>query len=233
VIKVSARNLRYDVVVKSLGAFGTLSFALMILGGGSAFAQARGIPASVSSPTSNFGRGVPASVSSPGPFGFVSVDGIGIKSNGFRHSRIDRLGRRHNQLPVVVPFWYLQPVYDAQPQPQVVERVVERGTDEPQRIIVEIRDTRPAAEPAPAAKPSTGESKTAPPPQEVPEIRIATIFIFQDGSRKELVDFAIMGKDLIDLAGGRTRRFPLKDVDREATLKVNAENGIDVRFPTS
>jgi len=208
----------------------------MLAAATSTAAQVRGIPASATSPHSGglvlTPGGIPASVASPGPRGFITF------SADFRPVGPpvrDRLNRVHLRTPV--PLFYAVPIYEVAYLPvgpgetsyRVVEPAAARG--EPARVIVEIRDTRPqaAAESKPAAP---AAPKVAPAPE--PELpRVATVFIFQDGSRKELKDFAITATELIDLSDGLIKRSPLAALDRAATLKVNAENGIQVHLPSA
>lgn len=106
------------------------------------------------------------------------------------------------------------------------------ATGEPQKLEITIVDSResrnrsevPAAEFA--VKP---ESKVAPPPE--PQELSPTIVILQNGTRKELRNYAIMGKDLFDLADGKMFRIPLDTVDVDATVAANAANGKLFRLP--
>ncbi|MEO6120201.1 MAG: hypothetical protein ABIP12_05870 [Terriglobales bacterium] len=176
-------------------------------------------------------RGVPASVSSVGPQGYTrpiyNPDFVAVSP-----PRRDRLGRAYIAAPIPL-FYYggFQPVvYLSQEQAPYAERNT-RPTPppEPQKIIVEIRDTRPLAA---GVAPQQTESKPPPRPEvELP--RAATVFVFQDGSRKELRDFAITQTELIDLSDGLIRRSPLAALDRAATLKINAEQGVEVHFPAT
>jgi len=207
---------------------------LALLLSAAAAAQVHGIPASVTSPRNGDGFrpvGIPASVTSLGPEGFNSFVDVRPQSP----PRRNRLGRLVNVAPI--PLFYGVPYYPvvylpAEPEP-VVQRVVERASPiEPQRIIVEIRDARPLVEPKPRV-----EAAATPAPQprvEQPEPeRAATIFIFRDGSRKELKDFAITDTELIDLSEGLIKRSLLADIDRPATLKANAEKGVEVHLPVA
>lgn len=199
-------------------------------------AQVRGIPASATSPHRGglvlTPGGIPASVASPGPRGFVT---FGPDFMPVGPPRRDRLNRVHLRTPV--PLFYAVPVYEIAYLPvtqnetsyRLVEPSPVRG--EPARVIVEIRDTRPQAEPG--SKPAVATAPKPAPALEPELPRVATIFIFQDGSRKELKDFAITATELIDLTDGLIKRSPLAALDRAATLKANAENGVQVQLPTS
>jgi hypothetical protein len=224
--------LRYDGSVKRRYLMAGSALLLAAY----AVAQVRGIPASVTSPrTENqmlVPSGIPASVTSLGPRGFAPERMIyppGTHRN--------RLGRVINVSPI--PLFYGVPyypvVYLPVEEPGVVQRVVERPRtpDEPQRIILEIRDVRPQPESVRVPKEPAVEA-ARPARLETPEpTRVATVFIFRDGSRKELKDFAITATELIDLSEGLLRRSPLDSLDRAATLKANAENGREIQLPAS
>lgn len=129
---------------------------------------------------------------------------------------------------------YYPVVYVPVTEDGTVQRVVEPSTrtGEPQRIIVEIRDTRPLPE-SHATKEAVPALKPTPRVEEPEPERAPTVFIFQDGSRQELKDFAITDTELIDLSQGLIRRTPLASLDRVATLKANAAKGIEVRLPAA
>jgi hypothetical protein len=57
------------------------------------------------------------------------------------------------------------------------------------------------------------------------------IFVFKDGSRKELANYAIMRGELIDITGGKILRIPLESLDREKTLEANAKAGREITLP--
>ncbi|HUS20243.1 MAG TPA: hypothetical protein VMZ25_11395 [Terriglobales bacterium] len=193
--------------------------------------QVHGVPASATSPgVGGFApRGIPSSVSSLGPEGWALVDRTFV-----RPTSRDRLGRVVMRAPI--PLFYGAPYYPVVYVPVVEEARVEvprterNVRNEPQKIIVEIRDTRPLP-PTPAKE--VVEEKRSAPRQEVERPRPATVFIFQDGSRKELKDFAITATELIDLSGGMIWRSPLAALDRAASRRVNAENGVELHFAAS
>ncbi|MEO5937235.1 MAG: hypothetical protein ABIP81_08470 [Terriglobales bacterium] len=215
----------------------TLGSAALLLAATCA-AQVRGVPASVNSGPGDFSgaRGIPASVGSLGPQGYTrpiyNPDFLAVSP-----PRRDRLGRAYIAAPIPLFYYggFSSIVYLPQEQAPYVERNA-RPTPppEPQKIIIEIRDTRPSppvVDPKIAAAKEI-EGKPAPRP-EVDLPRAATVFIFQDGSRKELKDFAITQTELIDLSDGLIRRSPLNALDRVATLKANAEQGVEVHFPAT
>jgi len=58
-----------------------------------------------------------------------------------------------------------------------------------------------------------------------------TIFILRDGRRITAQNFAVSGQTLWILNEHTARKTPLSDIDRAATEKANAENGIEIHLP--
>lgn len=201
-----------------------------------AFAQARGTAASVSSPGSNgqfmIPNGVPASVTSPGPQGFAPR--INPLFPGDPAPPPSRHDHRHHVVPL--PIYYAYPVYysdysyQQQPERQVQEPVVVKEAP-PQKVEIVIVDKRDEekkkealeADLKAAAEPKKSELNAAP---EEP-----AIFVFKDGSRKELANFAVMAGNLYDLSDGRMFKIALNTIDREATLAANAQAGRAIQLP--
>jgi hypothetical protein len=211
------------------------TLGLAVLLAGTCAAQVHGIPASVNSPRNGsfFSRnGIPASVASLGPLGYSSRNDF-VPAGPLRRNRLGRV-----VMPVAIPLFYEPfPVMyvPVAGQVWVAEREREpRATSEPQKIVIEIRDTRP---PASVVKEVAAEEPPAAIRQERREEielpRVATVFIFRDGTRKDLKDFAITATELIDLSEGLIRRSPLDALDRAATLKANAEQGVELHFPAA
>lgn len=59
----------------------------------------------------------------------------------------------------------------------------------------------------------------------------ATMLIFKDGHRSDVVNYAIIGDTLFHFAGGRARKIQLADLDLDATRKANDDQGIDFKVP--
>jgi hypothetical protein len=216
-----------------------------------AFAQVHGVPASVTSPGSSNGflvpRGVPSSVTSLGPEGFTP--GINplfpttgplvnpIVPSSVRPIHHGGRGGRGNrgQVTPIVPVYYGYPVYYSdyaypEQQPQAPEPTVQQET-QPQRVEIVVVDKRDEekkkAEEEAALKEAAEPKKSAltAAPEE------PAIFIFKDGSRKELANFAVMGGNLYDLSEGKVFKVPLSTIDREATLEANAKMGREIQLP--
>jgi hypothetical protein len=199
-----------------------------------AFAQVHGTPASATSPGTARGmlvpNGVPSSVTSLGPLGFTPQINPLFPGNPAPPPRHDH--RRHI---VPVPIYYGYPVYYsdysyAQPEPQVQQPVVEKEAP-PQKVEIVIVDKRDEekkqaaleADLKAAAEPRKSELNSAP---EEP-----AIFVFKDGTRKELANFAVMAGNLYDLSDGRMFKIALNTVDRDATLAANAQAGRAIQLP--
>jgi hypothetical protein len=82
------------------------------------------------------------------------------------------------------------------------------------------------------------ESESAEPPPAHPKRddpsppATPAIFVFKDGSRKELANYAIMRGQLIDVTGGKIFRIgPLEKLDRDKTLDANAKAGREIQLP--
>jgi hypothetical protein len=168
-----------------------------------------------------FFPGVPASVTSLGPCGFTPCFQPFFR-HGFRHFRS-------------FPIWgggiwgggYAVPVYygsdyATEPQPAVQQPLL------PQSLEITIVDRRSekqnGSEPAELERVNPKRDDPGPPPT-------PAIFIFKDGSRKEMANYAIMRGQLIDVTEGKIYRIPLETVDREKTLAANAKAGREIQLP--
>jgi hypothetical protein len=91
----------------------------------------------------------------------------------------------------------------------------------------------PQVKPSPAKRdpfaPAAGKSD--PNPKSDADSSPATVFIFKDGHKIETKNFAIMGTTLYDMSGPTLRKVQLTDLDTEATVKANDDNGITVKLP--
>lgn len=57
------------------------------------------------------------------------------------------------------------------------------------------------------------------------------VFIFKDGHKLEIKNFAIMGATLYDLSGGTVKKVKIAELDKDATVKANDDRGIQVKIP--
>ncbi len=131
--------------------------------------------------------------------------------------------------PVLFPY----PVYTSLPYYQVaaqssatasdqetdLAREVNRLSDEIERLRGEERSREEARQAAPQPQPSAAE-KT-----------VTTILAFRDGRRSEIQNYAIVGQTVWVLTEQRARKIPASDLDVEATRKLNADRGVEFRFP--
>ena len=60
---------------------------------------------------------------------------------------------------------------------------------------------------------------------------VATVFIFHDGRHISATNYAVAGQTLWIFGENVARKFPLSEVDIQATEQSNAVNGIEVRLP--
>ena len=60
---------------------------------------------------------------------------------------------------------------------------------------------------------------------------IATTFVLRDGSHVVAQNYALTGQTLWIFDEHKARKIPMSDIDREATEKFNADNGIVIRLP--
>jgi hypothetical protein len=71
------------------------------------------------------------------------------------------------------------------------------------------------------SSPDTGSTDDSPP----------AVFIFKDGHKLEMQNFAIVGQTLIDLSSKPPKRIQLADLDLDATRKANDDLGIGLKLP--
>lgn len=201
-----------------------------------ASAQVHGIPASVSSPTSQNGflepHGIPAGATSLGPRGFAD-NGVFIPSQF--HDR--RIGRHGFVSPIIFPV--AVPFFMAVPQPIIVETAAPQPEQPriPEHVEVVIRDERGRELPRPAeAAPGDHDQPSSPAPSAAAEPQPAAgpgaVIVFRDGKKVELKDYAIIGADVFNLSDGRPRKLSLVDVDEAATARANDEIGSAFHLPT-
>jgi hypothetical protein len=237
----------------------TLAVVLMLAA--STAAQVHGVPAGATSlgagRTFANPPGVPASATSLGPRGFaVRVASAPSPGQNFHHGP-QRL--HHVIIPVAVPLYsygaypYLsssytsfemspadyrpdEPAVAAATQPQIVIAPVQQP---PQVIVIDNRGVRDATDEekqeALAAREKAKKPKPEEPKTEVkaePEdVGPMTVLIFRDGSRREVKNYAIMGKELIVLGTGSMRRIQLAELDLPLTVKENDVRGLDFKLP--
>jgi hypothetical protein len=223
--------------------------AALVLLSATAFSQARGTPASVTSPQSTgqfmVPTGVPASVTSLGPEGFTpGINPLfpltGPKLNPLTPSagRGIRGDHRHSDVvavPVPVyygyyPYYGYDYGYDQQQQtpqqPQLVQQQAQ--PQQLQIVVVDKRDEAKRAQENEAAVQAAAEPKKSnlSDPPENP-----AIFVFKDGTRKELSNFAVMAGNLYDLSDGKMVKIAMNTVDRDATIAANEQAGREISLP--
>jgi hypothetical protein len=77
-------------------------------------------------------------------------------------------------------------------------------------------------------------ARSAPQPlrqEERPEAVPATVLVFRDQHKREVQNYAIVGRTLWNFAPQHTEKIPLSDLDLPATAKANDERGVDFHVP--
>jgi hypothetical protein len=77
-------------------------------------------------------------------------------------------------------------------------------------------------QPQPASRPQSAQA--------TPEIPSA-VFVFKDGVRLDAHGYAIVGQTLWILSPQRALKYPLAQLDFDATKKANADRGLDLNLP--
>jgi hypothetical protein len=66
--------------------------------------------------------------------------------------------------------------------------------------------------------------------EQMPEKKPASlILVFRDGTRTEVQDYAVVGQTFWDLSSNSTRKFPVSQLDLQASIKANDARGLE--FP--
>ena len=61
----------------------------------------------------------------------------------------------------------------------------------------------------------------------------ATVLVYKDGHRADVVNYAIVGDALFEFDDGRTSKILLAELDLAATEKANDARGVDFKLPSS
>ena len=101
---------------------------------------------------------------------------------------------------------------------------------EVQRLSDEVEDlrneeSRARTENRPTANPNASLTPNSP--------ALAAIFIFQDGRRISVQNYAIAGQTLWIFNEQTARKMSLADLDTSTTEQANAANGVDIHFPAA
>jgi hypothetical protein len=83
----------------------------------------------------------------------------------------------------------------------------------------------------------SGKSAFVGPIREEPEDPVvaqpATVLVFKDGHRSEVLNYAVVEDTLFDFGEDRTHKIPLSDLDLPATRKANDDRGVDFQVPAN
>jgi len=72
-------------------------------------------------------------------------------------------------------------------------------------------------------------ANTAPAREEPP---VMTRLVYRDGHKSEVLNYAIVGPNLVDLTRASVlKKIPLASLDLEATRRENEDNGVDFHLP--
>ncbi len=134
-------------------------------------------------------------------------------------------------LAAAYPFFYpdsaLPPVsdeaYGPPPQDQPSDLMME--LDAIHQELAELRGRQ--GEPPYGMSPEESGTVAAPPPSKPTDPPL--ILIFRDGTRMEVRDFAVVGQVFWDLSGHPTRKFPISQLNLEASIQANEARGVE--FP--
>ena len=222
-------------------------FAFALCSAPPAYAQSRGVPASVTSP--GFGgdpgrtNGTPASVTSLGPNGFGRHSNFRIES-GFPSQPNRNLFPHHPHhpgFPIYYPYAYL-PYYSV---PYPIDSYADdsaQNDDEQYKGGPTIFDRRGPGTPVRSYREDYSEHREelAADTNSIPKpepARIAdqtpTVLVFKDGHQLEIANYAIVGSTLYDLRNGARHKIALADLDVAATTKQNDDRGVDFQLPAS
>jgi hypothetical protein len=64
-----------------------------------------------------------------------------------------------------------------------------------------------------------------------PEIRVATLLVFQDKHTQEVLNYAIVGETLWVFDAQKAAKISMDNLDVPATIKANDDRGVDFRLP--
>jgi hypothetical protein len=129
--------------------------------------------------------------------------------------------------PVFLPY----PVYTA-PSYQVAEPAASPVADGYGDLAVEVRRLTSEIDQLRQEQALREQARQIPPkPSRLVEENAPTILVFRDAHRNEVRNYAIVGQTLWVFTEQRARKIPISDLDVDATRKVNADRGVEVRFP--
>ena len=137
-----------------------------------------------------------------------------------------------NRFLFAQPLFLPYPVYTT-PYSQVADQSPAAAADRESDLAREIDRLRDEVERMREEQVSREQARQAAlqPRSSVEEKTPTTILVFRDGRRSEIQNFAIVGQTLWVFSEQRARKIPVSDLDVEATRKVNADRGVELRFP--
>jgi hypothetical protein len=172
----------------------------------------------------------PASRQSFSSRGFNHSGGAQFRSDGFRNNcnRYGCLGYGYpfGYTGFYDPYWWWDSGssfdYDQQYQTGLANEMNQQSLEEQQM-----------REQANQGDQDVYASMAPPPPRQAQptEALPATVLVFRDEHKQEVVNYAIVGQTLWNFAPRHTQKIPLSDLDLPATTKANDERGVDFHVP--
>jgi hypothetical protein len=213
-----------------------------------------GPPASIFSPQAGLPFGPPPSVTSLGPTGYTFAPCVLGNCGRGRHGFRGDVGFAAGY-PIFVPY-YVVPY--AAPVPLYYED--DQGTESPlpprdevmgtqgassimysndrhtmlvngQSNATRARDRDRRAEADEERPPAPASVKEKAPPPDPPAPQDTTTLVFKDGHKIGVTNYVIKGGTLFNYSGQGPRRIAIADLDVQATVKTNEENGVVFRLP--
>jgi hypothetical protein len=128
--------------------------------------------------------------------------------------------------PVFVPY----PVYSAPYYPVIAEPPTET-VDREGDLATEIEQLKDEVERLRAEETSRAQGRQAVTQPRPVEENVPTILVFRDGRRREIRNYAVLGQILWALTEQHAQKIAISDLDLDATKKVNADRGVEIRLP--
>jgi hypothetical protein len=150
-------------------------------------------------------------------YGYPYYDTLGFGYSSYNSVNDDAAYRQNQQLS--------QQLYDLDSQVREL-----RDQNDQLRYDLERRRYRGDDQPRPAPIPQ-GSQSTPQSSQVTPELPPA-VFVFKDGVRLDAHSYAIVGQTLWILSPQRALKYPVAQLDVDATKKANADRGLELTLPS-
>jgi hypothetical protein len=131
-------------------------------------------------------------------------------------------------VPFYDPFYWGTPAYYPQQQPEVTQTAQD---DEGQRQIYELSNQVEQLTQEVQRLHDEQQLRQPPPEPVIQTPQPPTVLVFRDGHQIETQGYAIVGSTIWVFVGQATGKFPISDLNLEATQKANDERGIRFLLP--